>query len=357
MKKYLLLSLFLTFIITSCGIFKSEPSTSQIIRFKENNSVFTPGEVQFLYYSRDNSLYFYSDGNLYQSRNGSIVQKTKLPLVKVICEAFGKTFAGTYAGLYELKDTGAVLLRIPARYETPAINALAPLQDTMWIGTDSYGLFAMVNNKIIPKGGVPLVTSFAVTSDSSMWYGTHTGLARINKDFSEIYSEEIQHRGLAIPDNIIENLCTDKFDNLWVIMPHQIMVLTPSMINDRESDHMHPNTIPFIGNRENNINKMVHFDNNMNYWVLGTDQGMIILKNIEIKDDHDEHQEGMPDVLENQKGDLKTFTFTEKTTGITEEDSKINDLTFDNDGNLFVANKGGLWFVPQNLLNKWSENK
>jgi signal transduction histidine kinase/ligand-binding sensor domain-containing protein len=139
---------------------------------------------------------------------------TSPPVISMTETADGKVWLGTLgAGLFFL--TGGQATNVNAGLPDRKINSLLPIDDELWVGTDT-GLYHGNGNGFrrleLPSflGNVQ-VLSILRDHDSNMWLGTTRGLLRINgKGIS--FSEENELRG----DGGINALFEDREGNLWI---------------------------------------------------------------------------------------------------------------------------------------------
>jgi signal transduction histidine kinase/ligand-binding sensor domain-containing protein len=136
------------------------------------------------------------------------------PVISMTETADGKVWLGTLGdGLFFL--TGGRATNVNAGLPDRKINSLLPIDDELWVGTDT-GLYHGNGNGFrrleLPSflGNVQ-VLSILRDHDSNMWVATTRGLLRINgKGIS--FSEEDELRG----DGGINALFEDREGNLWI---------------------------------------------------------------------------------------------------------------------------------------------
>ena len=136
------------------------------------------------------------------------------PVISMTETADGKVWLGTLGdGLFIL--TGGRATSVSAGLPDRKINSLLPIDDELWVGTDT-GLYHGNGNGFrrleLPSflGNVQ-VLSILRDHDSNLWLGTTRGLLRINgKGIS--FSEENELRG----DGGINALFEDREGNLWI---------------------------------------------------------------------------------------------------------------------------------------------
>src|SRR5882757_2489222 len=136
------------------------------------------------------------------------------PVITMTETADGKVWLGTLGdGLFFL--SGGRATNVSAGLPDRKINSLLPIDDELWVGTDT-GLYHGNGNGFhrleLPSflGNVQ-VLSILRDHDSNMWLGTTRGLLRINgKGIS--FSEENELRG----DGGINALFEDREGNLWI---------------------------------------------------------------------------------------------------------------------------------------------
>jgi len=136
------------------------------------------------------------------------------PVISMTETADGKVWLGTLGdGLFFLTDGQAT--NVNAGLPDRKINSLLPIDEELWVGTDT-GLYHGNGNGFrrleLPSflGNVQ-VLSMLRDRDSNVWLGTTRGLLRINgKGIS--FSEENELRG----DGGINALFEDREGNLWI---------------------------------------------------------------------------------------------------------------------------------------------
>jgi signal transduction histidine kinase/ligand-binding sensor domain-containing protein len=136
------------------------------------------------------------------------------PVISMTETADGKVWLGTLGdGLFSLTSGRAA--NIDAGLPDRKINALLPIGDELWVGTDT-GLYHGNGNgfrrlELPPFLGNVQVLSMLRDHDSNLWLGTTRGLLRINgKGMS--FTEENELRG----DGGINALFEDREGNLWI---------------------------------------------------------------------------------------------------------------------------------------------
>jgi len=136
------------------------------------------------------------------------------PVISMAETADGKIWLGTLGdGLFFL--TGGRAINVNAGLPDRKINCLLPINEELWIGTDT-GLY-QGNGKGFRRVELPpflrsvQVLSILRDRDSNIWVGTARGLLRINaKGIS--FSEENELRG----DDGINVLFEDREGNIWI---------------------------------------------------------------------------------------------------------------------------------------------
>ena len=136
------------------------------------------------------------------------------PVISMTETADGKVWLGTLGdGLFFL--TGGRASNVNAGLPDRKINSLLPIDDELWVGTDT-GLYHGNGNgfrrlELPPLLGNVQVLSMLRDHDSNLWLGTTRGLLRINgKGIS--FSEENELRG----DGGINALFEDREGNIWI---------------------------------------------------------------------------------------------------------------------------------------------
>jgi signal transduction histidine kinase/ligand-binding sensor domain-containing protein len=134
------------------------------------------------------------------------------PVISMTETADGTVWLGTLGdGLFSL--AGGRATNVNAGLPDRKINSLLPIDDELWVGTDT-GLYHGNGNGFrrleLPLGSVQ-VLSMLRDHDSNTWLGTTRGLMRINgKGIS--FTEENELRG----DGGINALFEDREGNLWI---------------------------------------------------------------------------------------------------------------------------------------------
>jgi signal transduction histidine kinase/ligand-binding sensor domain-containing protein len=166
------------------------------------------------------------------------------PVISMTETADGKVWLGTLGdGLFFL--TGGRATNVNAGLPDGKINSLLPIDDELWVGTDT-GLYHGNGNGFrrleLPSflGNVQ-VLSILRDHDSNMWVATTRGLLRINgKGIS--FSEENELRG----DGGINALFEDREGNLWIGGTRGLgrvrdsAFVTYSSVSDRRFEHNGP---------------------------------------------------------------------------------------------------------------------
>ncbi|MEP7220050.1 MAG: hypothetical protein ABI876_14095 [Bacteroidota bacterium] len=275
-----------------------------------------------------------------------------LPEVLALAEVGGKLYAGTAAGLYQITIADGVSRRVemPALKTFPRITSLvADNAGALWIGTGGYGLFSMKKGSIDPIPGAPFISSLAATPDGSVWIGTNIGLHRVRDGVYHAYSEEIHHEGLAIPDNIVERLQTDRSGRLWVFMSNAVSVIDPEEVVAKK-DHIDPATYAFIGAEENGIYALADGPRGSRW--IASEKGLFMLSGIEIGEGAGEHGHGLSDVLTPPKGTLINVADALKGSADGFGGMTPRGIAFNGRGDLIVAGSDGLWRIDRDLVRK-----
>jgi signal transduction histidine kinase/ligand-binding sensor domain-containing protein len=166
------------------------------------------------------------------------------PVISMTETADGKVWLGTLGdGLFFL--TGGRATNVDAGLPDRKINSLLPIDDELWVGTDT-GLYHGNGNGFrrleLPSFlGDVQVLSILRDHDSNLWLGTTRGLLRINgKGMS--FSEENELRG----DGGINALFEDREGNLWIGGTRGLgrirdsAFVTYSSVSDRRFEHNGP---------------------------------------------------------------------------------------------------------------------
>src|SRR5882757_4375406 len=189
------------------------------------------------------------------------------PVITMTETADGKVWLGTLGdGLFFL--SGGRATNVSAGLPDRKINSLLPIDDELWVGTDT-GLYHGNGNGFhrleLPSflGNVQ-VLSILRDHDSNMWLGTTRGLLRINgKGIS--FSEENELRG----DGGINALFEDREGNLWIGGARGLgrirdsAFLTYSSVGDRRFEHNGP----------------VYVDPEGRIWFASAQGGLYVLQN------------------------------------------------------------------------------
>jgi signal transduction histidine kinase len=136
------------------------------------------------------------------------------PVISMTETADGKVWLGTLGdGLFSL--TGGRATNVNAGLPDRKINSLLPLDDELWVGTDT-GLYHGNGNGFrrleLPSFFDNVqVLSMLRDHDANLWLGTTRGLLRIN-DKGIAFSEENELRG----DGGINALFEDREGNIWI---------------------------------------------------------------------------------------------------------------------------------------------
>jgi signal transduction histidine kinase/ligand-binding sensor domain-containing protein len=189
------------------------------------------------------------------------------PVISMTETADGKVWLGTLGdGLFFL--TGGRATNVDAGLPDRKINSLLPIDDELWVGTDT-GLYHGNGNGFrrleLPSFlGDVQVLSILRYHDSNLWLGTTRGLLRINgKGMS--FSEENELRG----DGGINALFEDREGNLWIGGTRGLgrirdsAFVTYSSVSDRRFEHNGP----------------VHVDAEGRTWFAPAQGGLYILQN------------------------------------------------------------------------------
>jgi signal transduction histidine kinase/ligand-binding sensor domain-containing protein len=166
------------------------------------------------------------------------------PVISMAQTADGKIWMGTLgAGLFFLSGGGAT--KVSAGLPDRKINALLPIGEELWVGTDT-GLYrgngkGFRRVELPPFLGSVQVLSLLRDHDSNIWTGTTGGLLRINaKGIS--FSEENAVRG----GGGINALFEDREGNLWIGGARGLgrvrdsSFVTYSSVSDRRLEHNGP---------------------------------------------------------------------------------------------------------------------
>jgi len=166
------------------------------------------------------------------------------PVISMAETADGKVWLGTLGdGLFFL--TGGRATNVNAGLPDRKIDALLPIGEELWVGTDT-GLYHGDGNGFrrleLPSSlGNIQVLSLLRDRNSNMWVGTTRGLLRINgKSIS--FSEENELRG----DGGINVLFEDREGNLWIGGARALgrirdsAFITYSSVGDRRFEHSGP---------------------------------------------------------------------------------------------------------------------
>lgn len=128
--------------------------------------------------------------------------------------------AGTYEGLFFLKN--GHITEIPLVKENqPFVNSL--LWDNnrkcVWIGTDM-GLFQYIPSnstfKFIPGFSRLTIKALTINREGELWIGTDTGLYLYMQDGKTSVFTHSSQNPHSLTNNIVWNLFTDKWQNVWI---------------------------------------------------------------------------------------------------------------------------------------------
>ncbi len=237
-------------------------------------------------------------------------------------------------------------LSLPALREYCPVSALIlDQQQQLWIGTNGMGLFRMRDSRIEPMAGASFVSSLCTTPDSSVWVGTNIGLLRIKGNDRVMYDEEISHRGLAIPDNMVEHVEYESSGNVWVFMSHAVSVIKPQEYT-AEADHIDIQSFTYIGRDGNSIHRLVEeqIDKVHARW-LASDMGLLLLSKVP----EESHSDGTElSYREDPNAELQSFRFDNN-------QSEIRDIVL-HQGTLYVVGPSGIWIVPQGKREEWMKH-
>src|SRR5882757_8273264 len=189
------------------------------------------------------------------------------PVISMAETADGKVWLGTLGdGLFFLTDGHAT--NVNAGLPDRKINSLLPIDEELWVGTDT-GLYHGNGNgfrrlELSSFLGNVQVLSMLRDHDSNVWLGTTRGLLRINgKGIS--FSEENELRG----DGGINALFEDREGNLWIGGTRGLgrirdsAFVTYSSVSDPRFEHNGP----------------VYVDPEGRTWIAPTQGGLYILQN------------------------------------------------------------------------------
>jgi ligand-binding sensor domain-containing protein/anti-sigma regulatory factor (Ser/Thr protein kinase) len=123
---------------------------------------------------------------------------------------------GTTDGLYHYQKDSATLTRIPELRNT-WITHIINKNDTVWVGTQTDGLFQIINKKVIQvfnetNGLISNNCKTLTIDDETVWVGTNNGLNKIDLRTNEI---ELINDLDGLSGNEINALVTDK-NNIYI---------------------------------------------------------------------------------------------------------------------------------------------
>jgi diguanylate cyclase (GGDEF)-like protein len=170
-----------------------------------------------------------ADGIEMLDPSGAVTGHVPVQPVVAMAEApDGRVFAGGRGGAYEIDVDGrrAERLHIPGRGDTDTLWALAMAGDTLWLGGDTDGAWALkvppggraqVVNHINPPGLGNRVMAILPLPDGTVAIATMSGLWLANPDGS---LRAILHADPAdkqnLPSDKLADLATDSLGRLWV---------------------------------------------------------------------------------------------------------------------------------------------
>lgn len=347
--------LVLAIALGSCSIFKdSSQSNIKQYSFKNGSNIqLTQNITHFeLLGDADNIVYSTND-------SVSLINKGKLEATfscpGVVCFLHDNRaiHIATTHGYYRIdRATNSITqIPLPSRKKTPAVNALVfDKNGILWIGTEGEGLFSLGQDASIhPEGTYFLISSLAVTQDSSLWIGTNIGIVRKYADGRVIRYYEETSNGISLPDNIVEHLQVDRSQNIWIFMSSAVSVLTPRDYagSDASDSHEDPMTYAYLGSEATHISKFYQHPTHPAVWWALTNDGVLKISGIQLAE---EQPEGAPDKLPHPKGSIEKIETLTDAKGSSVALKHPNDLAFDNDGNLWVATDNGLFCVGRTLL-------
>ena len=371
-NRYYFMKLFLFFIlsffsITAKGIPNAHPGKSQGVeqlKYIINNDTLALKNIKNFILLPHHKIAVVSEDSLLILQDRKVLSAYSLPTINALLLCDDTLFLGTNSGLYCLTISKLNLQKrsLPARESHPKINSLAiDLEKKIWVGTEAFGAFSMSGETAKPYSVSPYVSTIAVTRDSSVWIGSNVGVFRIFSD-GEIkrYYEEIPANGIAIPDNMIEHMNVDNTGHLWIFMSQAVSVLTPddyekyhTVIGDGDVD---PHTFAFLGSPDNHIQKFIQPKTNPNIWWAISTEGLFQVSDVEFQTEAP--PPGIPDKIEQPKAHLR------KVTGFQDNIAKKfiaiidpTNLEFDNEGNLWISGKQGLFKIPKNILREFEPQK
>ncbi len=349
--------LLLAVILASCSTFKSTSQSSiKQYSFTNGNSIqFIQNITHFELLDNTGNIVYSTIDSVSLINNGKL--QATFPCAGVVCFLHDDKaiHIATTQGYYRIDRATQTITRIflPSRKKTPMINALVfDKNGILWIGTEGEGLFSIAQDGTIhPEGTYFLISSLAVTQDSSLWIGTNIGIIRKYANGRVIRYYEETSNGISLPDNIIEHLQVDRSQNLWIFMSSAVSVLTPhdyagTDVNDAHED---PMTYAYLGSEATHIAKFYQHPTHPAVWWALTNNGVLKISGIQLAE---ELPEGPPDKLPRPKGSIEKIETMTDLSGNSVTLKHPNDLAFDNEGNLWVATPDGLFCVGKTLLNQ-----
>ena len=147
-------------------------------------------------------------------------------VINALCEnSNGETFAGTQAGeLWQWRERRWIM---QTNFACPIISLLQGKDESLWIGTESAGLFQLKNGSCTHYGKANGLLSESIRSLhfdqlGALWIGTvGGGLSRLqNGNVATITTRE------GLPDNTISQILEDDIGRLWLGTDHGIAAVT-----------------------------------------------------------------------------------------------------------------------------------
>ncbi len=354
-RSFALLVIALT--LASCSVFK-DSALSNIKQFSYQNGnqiQLTQNITHFELLDNAKSIVYSTTDSVAIINNGKLEASFSCPDVVCFLHNSKAIHIATTHGYYRIdRATNSITqIPLPARKKTPAINALVfDKNGILWIGTEGEGLFSIAQDASIhPEGTYFLISSLAVTQDSSLWIGTNIGIVRKYSNGRVIRYYEETSNGISLPDNIVEHLQVDRSQNLWIFMSSAVSVLTPHDYagSDESDSHDDPMTYAYLGSEATHISKFFQHPTHPAVWWALTNDGVLKISGIQLAE---EPPEGAPDKLPAPKGSVEKIENLTDAKGISVALKHSNDLAFDSDGNLWVATPDGLFCVGRTLLDK-----
>ncbi|WP_147275590.1 hypothetical protein [Adhaeribacter pallidiroseus] len=245
-------------------------------------------KIKANYYTLENTgnpidLYFSAKKTFLITTNGIYEREEKKFLKKytargaIICalEDDSVFWIGTPTGLLRVnkKTFKSTPVQLPFDDRQPQITTiLKDYAGTIWVGAEAYGVYKLQKGTFEKVLGVFPVNAGAVTSDSSVWIGTNTGLHQWKNNQWVRYNEE-GVTNFEIPDNVVDKLKVDNKNNLWAVLSEGVTVFEAKSRAFTQEGHIP--AVKFIGKPNNTIYSIIYVENQG--YVFATAMGLLLL--------------------------------------------------------------------------------